>query len=343
MNGKHRMSRHAGLALLACALIESAPVAAQSVEDFYKSNTLTILLGHPPGGSYDLYARLAANHIRKYIPGNPNIIVQHRPGGGGVGAVGFFYAQAPRNGAMLGLFPETIVHTQLLQPDIGKWNVGEMAYVGSFAGVNAVFVVRKGAPATNVEDMRRTSVNVGCTGRNSQSYQSPAMLKNLGGFKFNIICGYPGSAESVFALTKGEVDVVSSAWNAWRATHPDEIKAGTFIPVIQVGLRRAKELPNVPLMQELVDNERNKALITFASAGSAIGRALIAPPQVPADRLAVLRQAFDKLVQDPDFIHEADRARAELDPLPGAEVQKVVATILAALKGLIDESSKAME
>ena len=202
---------------------------------------------------------------------------------------------------------------------------------------------RKDAAATTVEDMRRTAVNIGCTGRNSQSYQSPAMLKNLGGFKFNIICGYPGSVESVFALTKGEVDLVSSAWNSWRATHRDEIAAGTFIPVIQVGLRRATELPNVPLMQELVSNERHKTLIEFASAGSAIGRALIAPPQVPADRLAALRQAFDKVVRDPDFIADADRARAELDPTPGAEVQKVTQTILKAPQDVIDESSKAME
>jgi tripartite-type tricarboxylate transporter receptor subunit TctC len=332
------------MVLIAGAMTQlGTPAAAQTVEEFYKSTNLTILLGHPPGGSYDLYARLAANHIRKYIPGNPNVIVQHRPGGGGVGAVQFFYAQSPRNGSVIGLFPETIVHTQLLQPEIGKWNVAEMDYVGSFAGVNAAFVVRKEAPATKIEDMRRTAVNVGCTGRNSQSYQSPAMLKNLGGFKFNVICGYPGSAESVFAMTKGEVDMVSSAWNSWRATHMADIEAGKFIPVVQVGLRRAKEISNVPLMQELVTEARHKTLIEFASAGSAIGRALIAPPQVPPDRLAALRQAFEKVVQDPEFIAEADRARAELDPTPGLEVQKVVATIVKAPKDVIDESSKAME
>lgn len=330
----------AGLSLF---LAPSQDAGAQSVEQFYKSNNLTIMLGHPPGGSYDLYARLAANHLRKHLPGNPSIIVEHRPGGGGVRAVAYFYAQSPRTGAVIGLFPETIAHTQLLQPDIGRWNMTEMSYVGSFAGVNAAFVMRKDAPAKTIEEMRKVPMNVGCTGRTSQSYQSPAMLKNLGGFPFKIICGYPGSAESVFAMTKGEVDIVSSAWNAWRSSHPDEIAKGNFIPMIQVGLARNKELPNVPLMQELVDNPESKRMIEFASAGSAIGRALIAPPKVPEDRLAALRLAFDKLMQDPEFLSDAARIKAEIDPTPGVEVQRHSLGIMSAPKDIVEKAAKAMD
>ncbi len=175
-----------------------------------------------------------------------------------------------------------------MQPDIGKWNMAEMPYIGSLAGVNAVFVRRRDAPAKTVEEMRKVSSNVGCTGKTSQSYQSAAMLRNLAGFQFKIICGYPGSAEYVLAMNRGEIDMVSSAWNQWAAGHRAEIDDGTFIPVIQTGLNAHKELANVPLMQEMVDDPTAKRVFEFFSAGSAIGRALIAPPQAPAGALGRL-------------------------------------------------------
>jgi tripartite-type tricarboxylate transporter receptor subunit TctC len=325
------------------ALLASGPVVAQSVEEFYKANRITIMLGQPPGGSYDLYARLLASHMPKYLPGHPTIIVEHRPGGGGVRASQFFYSQSPRNGSVLGLFSETIAHTPLLQPEIGKWNIGEMSYIGSFAPVNAAFVARKDAPAQTLAEMRQKAMNVGCTGRSSQSYQSPALLKNLGGFKFNLICGYPGSKEYVLALIRGEVDMVSSAWNQWRAGHRAEIADGSLIPKIQTGLVRHKELSNVPLMQELVDDPTIKKVIEFASAGSAIGRAVIAPPQVPVDRLAALRLAFDKAMKDPDLLRDAERVLAEIDPSPGPEVDKVVQQILKTPSDIVEKAAKAME
>jgi tripartite-type tricarboxylate transporter receptor subunit TctC len=327
--------------LPAVAMVPAAN--AQTVEQFYQGRTLTIMLGHPPGGSYDLYARLAANHIKKYIPGNPNIIVEHRPGGGGVRATIFFYLQSPRDGSVISLFPESLAHSQIMQPDIGKWNVAEMAYLGSMSSVNPAFVRRRDAPAKTVAEMKRISSNVGCSGKTTQSYQVAAIMKNLAGLQFKIVCGYPGSAEYVLALTRGEIDVVSSAWNQWRSAHPNEIADGTFVPVIQTGLKRNREIPNVPLMQELVDDPTTKRVIEFYSAGSAIGRALLAPPGVPADRLAALRQAFEKMVVDPDFLREAERVKAEIDPTPGVEVQKYAIDILGASRDIIDRANKAME
>jgi tripartite-type tricarboxylate transporter receptor subunit TctC len=329
--------------LAAGSWLAVAPAAAQTVEQFYQGKTMTIMLGHPPGGSYDLYARLAANHIKRYIPGNPHIIVEHRPGGGGIRAVTQFYAQSPRDGTVIGLFPESIAHSQVMQPELSKWNLAEMAYIGSIASVNPVMVRRKDSPAKTVGEMKKVSSNVGCSGRTSQSYQVPAIMRNLGGFQFKIVCGYPGSAEYVIALHRGEIDMVSSAWNQWRSQHPGEIRDGVFVPVIQSGLRRNREIPNVPLMQELVDDKTSKTVIEFYSAASAIGRALITPPQVPADRLAALRDAFDKVVKDVEFLREAERIKAEVDPTPGAELQKYVLEIINAPKDIIDRANKAME
>lgn len=333
-----------GAVALAAAVAVAAPASAQSsVEHFYSGKTITILLGQPPGGSYDLYARLAAQHMGKYIPGHPNLTLQYKPGGGGATAVAYFYEQGPRDGTMLGLFSETIGQTQLLEPNVGRWKLQEMTYIGSFDTVNAAFVRRKGSKVTTVEEMRKIPMNVGCTGRTSQSYQSPALLKNLAGFKFNIIAGYPGSAAYVLALKKGEVDMVSSAWNQWISSHPQEIQSGEFIPMIQSGLKRHKDLPNVPLMQELVSDPKLKRVFEFASAGAAIGRALIAPPKVPKERLDALRAAFDKVVKDPAFLADAKKRRAELDPTPGAEVQKAALAIIHAPADVVALAKKGME
>jgi tripartite-type tricarboxylate transporter receptor subunit TctC len=320
----------------------AVPAAAQSPEQFYKGKTITILLGHPPGGSYDLYARLAADHMKRFIPGNPNIIVQHRPGGGGVTAVLSFYGQGQRDGTLMGLFTETIGHTQMLQPEIGRWKVDEMAFVGSFVPSNAALVIRKGARAKTPDAMRTTTTIVGCSGVNSQSYQYPASLKSLAGFRFNLVCGYPGSAEVILAMHRGEVDMFSGSWHVWRATQKAGLDDGSLIPVIQGGLTRTKELPQVPLMQDLVDDPKTKRIIEFISAGSAIGRALIAPPGVPADRLAALRTAFDRLVQDPEFIADAAKRSADLEPTPGATVQTYSDAIARAPKEVIEAATRAI-
>jgi tripartite-type tricarboxylate transporter receptor subunit TctC len=331
----------AALAVI-CGIAAASPAAAQSPAEFYKGKTITIVLGHPPGGSYDLYARLAADHLKRHIPGNPNIIVQHRPGGGGVAAVRWFYAQAPRDGTMMGLFAETIGHTQLLTPEQGKWKVEEMAYIGSLTPSNAAFVVRKNAPATSVEAMRDKPITVACTGVNSQSYQYPAALKQLGGFKFNLVCGYPGSAEVMLAIHRAEADMFSGSWHVWRATQRQGLSDGSLIPIIQGGLKRTKDLANVPLMQELVTDERTKKILEFISAGSAIGRALIAPAGVPNDRIAALRTAFDQLVQDEVFHADAAKRAIELEPTPGTAVQGFSDAIAKAPKDIIDAAAAAM-
>jgi tripartite-type tricarboxylate transporter receptor subunit TctC len=330
-------------AFAAAAATLAEPAAAQSVEQFYKGKTVQILLGQPPGGSYDLYARLAADHLTRFVAGAPNFIIQHKPGGGGAVAVAYFYEQAPKDGTMLGLFAETIGHIQLVDPSVGKWKLQEMTYIGSMTGVNAAFVRRKDAPAKTIEEMKQKDMNVGCTGKTSQSYQTSTMLKNLAGLKFKIVCGYPGSAEYVIALERGELDGVSSAWNQWSAGHPQLFENGTFVPVIQTGLKRHPELKNVPLAQELVSDPKVKQAFEFASAGSAIGRAIIAPPGVPQDRIAALRAAFDKMVKDPEFLADAKKRRAEIDPTPGPEVQKAALAIINAPKDIVDMAAKAME
>jgi tripartite-type tricarboxylate transporter receptor subunit TctC len=314
--GRRRRAATAGaIAFFALVIPASSASAQNSVEDFYRGKTVAILIGHPAGGSYDLYARLAAAYLGKYIPGHPQVVVQTKQGG--AGALQFLYSYGPKDGTLLGLLPETIALTQLTQPEIGKWKVQDLAYLGSFANVNAVFMMRKGVPAKTIDEMRHVETKVGCSSRLSQSYANPSILKAYGGFKFRIICGYPGSMEFPMVLARGEVDLISSSWNAWRLR--TDVADGTLRPVIQSGLVRHKELPDVPLMQELLTDPRHKQLVEFLSSGSAIGRALLVHGAVPRDRIAALRDAFDRLVEDPEFLAQAERAGAEVDPTAGID------------------------
>jgi tripartite-type tricarboxylate transporter receptor subunit TctC len=317
--------------LTAAALAAAMPSACvsvraqDSVAAFYGGRTISIIIGYPPGGSYDTYARLAAAHMGKYIPGHPGFIVQNKPGS--IGVMRSFYQTAPRDGATIGIFPETIAIVQLTHPEIGKWNVQELSYIGSFANVNAVFMVRKGAPATTVEGLKKTPINVGCNTPVGVSYINPAIMKTFGGLALKIICGYPGTASLPIALARGEIDMVTGAWTAWK--NNAEVTSGDVKPIIQSGLSRHKELPEVPLMQELISDPIGRKVAQFMSAGSAIGRALIAPRGVPAERVAALRNAFDQLVKDPEFLRQAAETFAELDPKSGLETQAISDAILA--------------
>ena len=294
---------------------------AQSPADFYRDKTVRVMVGHPPGGSYDFYARLAADMLKVHLPQAKAVIVENKPGGGGLTATSYLYAQAPRDGTVLGVLPETIGNTQLMEPEVGKWKVETMRYIGSFSPVNTAFVRRKDSPSKTPDDMKRQETIVGCTGTNAQSYQYPALLKVLGGFKFKMICGYPGASEYSMALERGEIDLVSSAWNSWRVTHTRQLGSGELVAVIQTGLKRNRELSDVPLMQELVEDVMAKKVIEFSSAGAMIGRALLAPPDVPEDRIAYLREVFDKMVADPAMMEMAAKRGLELDPASGALVQ----------------------
>jgi tripartite-type tricarboxylate transporter receptor subunit TctC len=328
-------------ALCALASVVAPTQAQNAVEQFYRGKTVTILIGHPAGGSYDLYARLAAGQLGRFIPGHPQIQVQSRPGGSGAGAVQFLYSYGPRDGTMLGLFAETIGMVQLAQPEIGKWRVQDFVYLGSFANVNSVFMMRKDSPIKSLDEMRHIETKAGCNSRLGQTYVNYAVLKAYGGFKFHIVCGYPGSMEFPLVLARGEVDVISGAWNAWKRR--SDVIDGTLRPVIQSGLHRHRELPEVPLMQDLLDDPSHKQVAEFLSSGSAIGRALLVHKAVPAERIAALRAAFDAMVKDPQFIMDAERAGAELDPAPGAEIQKVSDAIVATPKEIVDLATAAQK
>jgi len=332
-------------ALIAAVLAASGATSAkaQSSGDFYKGKTIRVMVGFNPGGSYDFYARLAAEMLKAHIPGLEAAIVENRPGAGGLVATNYFYNQAPKDGLALAVLPDTIANTQLMEPTNSKWDVTKINYIGSFAPVNSAVLRRGAAPAKSIHDMKKIEVIVGCSGKNAQSYQFPAMLKAFGGYQFKMICGYPGAKEYSIALERGEIDMVSSAWATWRVTHRAQMEKGEMVPVFQIGLKRDAELKDTPLMQELVEDPKAKQAIEFVSGGTAIGRALSAPPGLPADRVAFLRATFDRMTSDPAMIEQAKKRNLQLNPTPGVEIQAISARIVATPKEIIDLAAKAFQ
>lgn len=321
----------------------SLAAAAQEPAAFYKDKQIKVLVGHSPGGSFDFYARLAAEMLKKHLAGSASVTVENKPGGGGLVATAFFYANGARDGTQFAVFPEGISAMEVFEPQNARWKTQEMSYIGSFAPVNNVFIMLKDKALSDLKVMKTQEVIFGCVGVGSQGYSYPAMLRGLGGYKIKLVCGYPGSAELQLALDKREVDVTSNAWNALRVTHLSRIKSGEVVPIMQAGLKRNREVADVPLIQELIDDAEGKRVIEYGSLVAGIGRALLAPPGVPADRIAYLRDVFDKMVSDPEMIELAAKRSLELDPTPGAEVQKIVDRIVNAPKDLIEKATAAMK
>ena len=332
---RHLLAASLAGAMIAGAGLMSTVARAEGVADFYGGKTVTFLVPYPPGGSYDVYARLVAEHMPRFIPGKPDIIVQNMPGGGGSLGMNHFYKTAPKDGTMLAFPPDAYAVAQLMTPKRVKWDAGKMISLGRIVPVNPVLMLRGDAPARTKEQMMKTELVVGCTGRGSQSFIMPAMMKHFLGFKWKLVCGYKGSAPMTLALERGEVQAQSSAWASWRIRHKDRISSGELIPFVQVGLARETEVPNVPLMQDLTDDPKIKQVFEFVSAGSALGRSMVGPPGMPSDRVAALRKGFNALMKDAAFLADADKRKALVQPATGEETQAVVEKVLAAPPALI--------
>lgn len=337
------LKKGAMVAALAAAVASVSDGAkAAGVEDIYSGQTLTILIGHPPGGSYDLYAQLAAAYMGSHIPGSPNVIVQHMPGGGGRKGTAFFINNTEPDGLTVGIFPDTLAHIQQLEPERADWDAAKFRYIGRFAPANAAFAIRKDAPATTVEEMRTTELIVACTGKSSRSAQQPAALKNVAGLKFRMICGYDGSEPSKLATLRGEVDMFTQNWASFKSDYA-EIASGDLKIVLQAGLERDSDLPDVPLLQEVTDDPEAQRILRYISAGAPVGRSMMVHPDTPEEIVTALREAFQKMITSPEFLAEAEKRQAIIDPATGEYVEEVTAEMMTASPELIEAAVKAMD
>ena len=336
MNKKLAFSAVGLLALLAAA--HPTDARAQSAAGFYSGKTINILIGAGEGGAYSLYGQLAAEYLRKLLPGNPTVIVQSMPGAGGIKATDFLANVAPKDGTSLGMLLDLAAATQVLQPRAVRYDLSKFSVVGSFVTDNPVVMVRADTGVRSFADMKKKSIIVGASGKGSQTYVHPVLLKDVLGADIKIVTGYRGSADISLALERGEVQGQSATWVSWQARHIDWIKKGQIIPIVQVGLKKETGLPDVPLMLELATADEDRQVLELMSSGSQIGRALFAPPGVPADRIAALQAAFDTMVNDPGFREAAAKRKLVVAPTRGTEVQGIIRKVVSYAPAVIERA-----
>jgi tripartite-type tricarboxylate transporter receptor subunit TctC len=311
------------LIALACAAISPATAAA-SVEDFYKSKNITLLIGYGPGASYDSYSRLVARHLGSHIPGSPSVVPQNKPGSGSLVATNYLYNVAPKDGSVIATVGQSVYLMQLLERPGIKFDARKLNWIGRMTDVNSLVVSWHKSRAKTIKDLQNVSAPIAVGGTLSGSTLFISFMNKLTGTRFQPIKGY-GSAEAVLAMERGEVDGTASITSIQlKAERADWIRNKTVNVLVQVALQKDPAFPDVPLLTDLATNPTDLRIFQALSSTNAIGRAMTAPPGIPADRLAALRAAFDATVRSDKFMAEAKKIKHEMNPMSGADLQKVV-------------------
>lgn len=323
----------AGMAAL--SLAGAAPAGADAASDFYKGRTIVLLTGSAAGGGYDLSIRIFGEFVKPHLPEGTKLIVENKPGAAGRNAMNYLYNVAPRDGTYI-IMPFNVDPIfQLLRPSGIRYDLRQMQWLGNLSELFNVLAFMRESNLKTIADAKKREVIVASSGRSSQTYLVPAMFNELLGTKFKIVTGYAGTRAMMLAMERGEAEGRAGSYEAWAAAKPDWLRDGKLVFLAQDGLARSKELPEVPLYEELVSDRDAKAIMRFLSYPVATSRALGLAPGVPADRLALLRKAYDATVKDPAFLREGEKRRLDLNPTGHERVEKVIAEVFATPPALV--------
>jgi len=321
------------LKCLICAAVASlaqvAAAQAQTEPVSFAGKQIKILIGFSPTGfCYDTYGRLLALHMGKYLPGNPTIVPQNRPGAGSLNLANYLYNAAPKDGTEIAIVGRGVA----MEPLIGgsasqaKFDSAKFAWLGSMNNEVSGFFIRQPGPASTLEEIiAGRNLQVGSTGAGGDQHVFAAALNSLIGTKLKSIAGYPGTQEILLAVERGELDgIVGYSWGVARSGHKNLLEAGKLKIILQLALEKHKELPNIPLITEFVTKPDDRQVLELIFSRQSMGRPVVAPPGIDGRVAQVLRKAFADAMHDPQFIAEGAKIDMELDFVSGAEVQALV-------------------
>ena len=312
----------AALLLMACTSAQ-----AQPVESFYRGKTINLIIGYPPAGANDTYARLVARHLGRYISGNPSVVPRNLPGAGSLIAASRIFNAEPKDGTTLGLLSPTVPLDEKLESAAAKYRSADFNWIGRVAPApNITFIMATSTVKTIGDAFDKVAV-LGATGRAASNSIYPNVLNNVLGTKFKIVNGYEGAAASMIAMERGEVEGHSSTYDSLKTAHPDWITGKRVNIVVQYSLHRHPELADVPTAVELARNADERDILSAVASAAEIGKFILSTPGVPATRVTALRRAFDAVAKDREFIADAEKLRIELLPLPGEELQTIVKSV----------------
>jgi tripartite-type tricarboxylate transporter receptor subunit TctC len=312
------------LALLATAL---PAVAQDDVASFYKGKVVRLIVGIGVGSGYDINARLLARYLPKYIPGGPSVIVQNQPGAGSLSMTNQLFAAGPFDGTAIGASFNGLPTTPLLQPVGARFEAVKLNWVGSTNRETQAMYVWHDSPIQTLGDLTTKEMIVGAQAPGSTQYDYPKLAEKLFGWKFKVITGYEATPKIHLAMERGEVHGTWANWSTLKAIAGAWIEEKKIRILAQWALRKHPEMPDVPLILDQAKTEEQKQALNLALARLEFGRPFFMPPNVPAERVAAIRRAFDAVVKDKEFLAEADKLKIEVDPLTGEQVAALIEQI----------------
>ena len=315
----------AAVAVAAVIFGQSRLAVAQGVPDFYNGKTITFIVGNTAGGGHDAYARLLARHIARYIPGSPTLIVQNMPGAASSKAVLYLDASAAKDGTVITTFAPDIITQSLLEPEKMKIDFTKLAWIGSMTQDFRACYAWHGTNVKSWDDLRKhAKFNVGSGAAGSSSYINGAILMHVFGVKISQVLGYPGSSEIRLAIERGELD---GACGSWSSVPESWIRENKIVPLVRFSAMDLPDRKDVPYVVDLTPDAQAKRILMLLLASGEIARPYVASRAVPADRVAILRRAFDQTMVDARFIQEAEKQSLPIYPVSGQDAATLVGDI----------------
>ena len=317
------------------------PAHADDVENFYKGRSLSMIIGFGVGGGYDLYGRLVSRYMPKYLPANPKIVPENMSGAGSLRAAEYLYGVAPKDGSVIGTFSRTLPLAPLLSG--ANFDSRKFTWLGSVAQDTIVCFTARSSPIKTWQDFLTKPSSLGGEGAGAEPDIYARFMKNVFAAKVKLVSGYRGTNDIFLALERGELDgACGISYGTIVSVHPDYIRDNKINVFVQIGLRKNRDLPDVPTLQEVAQNPDQEQLIRLIVTTLAMSRPFAAPPDVPADRKAALVAAFERTTQDPQFKADAERIKLDVDYVPAKVIDKLLADAYAMPKALITKTADAI-
>jgi tripartite-type tricarboxylate transporter receptor subunit TctC len=344
--GNERLRRmlHGTLIPAAAAVsVLSGAALADPAEDFYRGRTVNFYIGNTVGGGYDLYGRFIARYLGSHIPGNPTIIPLNMPGAGGLNMAGWLFNKAPHDGTAIAIASQVLAIEQALESPGVQYDARKFNWIGRAAPVVELTYTWHTSPTKTLEDARRRETVMGGINPTSNTVTYLKLLNTFAGTKFKIISGYPGTSEMHLAMERGETEGATKTWEAFKADNSDWLRDKKVNILVQYALSKSPDMPDVPLMIDLGRTDADRQVLRFFASGNELGRAFMTAPDVPPERVAVLRKALADMVKDPAFLADAAKRQLEIGPMGGEEVGKIIEETLKVSPELIKAAKQARD
>ena len=314
--------------LLAATLVIAGLHGVAQAEDFYRGKTIRLVVPSAPGGGYDSYGRTLAQFMAKHIPGEPTVVVQNMPGGGGLTAANWLFNIAPKDGLTFGMIQRGVPFYPYFGDKNALFKPAEFVWLGSLAAEVGAVSVFHTSKAKTMADAFSFPILLGGSGPNdSETY--PHLMNNTIGTKFKIVSGYKSNTETLLAIERGEVEGLSGSWSSMKANRPAWVKDNQVRALVQIAKTKQPDLPDVPLIMDFVTKDEDRIMWTVALSMAQAGRPVAAPPGVPSELVKILRKAFDDTMKDPAFVADMDRTRRDVSPETGEAMQKLLEEVAA--------------